>query len=208
MATRAAQGMPAPRCPRVPPSTTVMPGGGGGGWGDTHASARGGWVCSAQCPRAQGCSWWPRWAAVRFVSAGLRLHGSLRGAPCPPRAPRGPSSHPSAIAGGPGTLTGLFYFAVLGWSRRGALGQLSPPTPSLLPLDQVGAPAAPPTSHLGTRARASQSRCRRRRGGGCCPPGPAQLLSVASSGADAGPPLWGQTRPVSPAGTGILVSSQ
>lgn len=35
-------------------------------------------------------------------------------------------------------LTYLFYFAELGWSRCGALGQLSPPALSLLLLDQVG----------------------------------------------------------------------
>lgn len=38
----------------------------------------------------------------------------------------------------PGTLTCLFYFAVLGWSHHRVLGQLSPPTQSLLRPDQVG----------------------------------------------------------------------
>lgn len=52
MATRAAQGMPAPRCPRVPPSTTVMPGGGWGGVG-RHTCQCSGWV-GVQCPVPQG----------------------------------------------------------------------------------------------------------------------------------------------------------
>lgn len=46
--------------------------------------------------------------------------------------------------GFPGILTCLFYFAVLGWSHCGALGQFSPPIPSLLLLDQVGPRAAIP----------------------------------------------------------------
>lgn len=72
--------------------------------------------------------------------------------------------------GFPRTLTCLFCFAVLGWSRRGALGQLSPPTPSLLPPDQVGPWAAVPCppATLAPRGWASQHRCRHRCGVGCC----------------------------------------
>lgn len=161
--------------------------------------------CSAHSPRAQGRSWWPRWAMVWFVSAGLWLQGSLRGAQCPPKARHGPGSHPSAMAGGPGTLTHLFYFAVLGWSRRGALGQLSPPTPSPLPPDQVGPQAAPPPAASTPGDGLSDAAVGIR---GCCPPDPAQLPSTVSSGADAEPSLWGQTCPPGPGSTGIPISSQ
>lgn len=75
--------------------------------------------------------------------------------------------------GFPGILTCLFYFAVLGWSHRGALGQFSPPIPSLLLLDQVGPWAAIPCplATLTPWGWASQHCCWHHCTVGCCIPG-------------------------------------
>lgn len=80
--------------------------------------------------------------------------------------------------GCPRSLTCLVCFAVLGWSRHSPLGHLSPPTPSLLLLDQVGpwatVPCLPAT--LMPQEWASQRHSHQCCGVGCRAfPDPAQL---------------------------------
>lgn len=84
----------------------------------------------------------------RAVAAGVSW-----GAPCAHKASMAPAAAPPPCWGCPRSLTCLVCFAVLGWSRHRPLGHLSPPTPSLLLLDQVGPWAtvpclpAPPRYH-------------------------------------------------------------
>lgn len=101
----------------------------------------------------------------RAVAAGVSW-----GAPCAHKASMAPAAAPPPCWGCPRSLTCLVCFAVLGWSRHRPLGHLSPPTPSLLLLDQVGPWAtvpclpAPPTP----QEWASQCHCHHRCGVGCC----------------------------------------
>lgn len=176
---RAALGMPARSCPRVPalpwPHVALWAVGRCCGGGGGHASARG-----MQCPSPQGTGvhtvaslgyglvWLSRAAAVGVSRDARSPH---QGTPWPQQPPL---YHGQSF---PGILTCLFYFAVLGWSHRGALGQFSPPTPSLLLPDQVGPWAAIPCplAALTPWGWASQHCCWQHCTVGCCLPrsGPA-----------------------------------
>lgn len=126
--------------------------------------------CSTHIPGAQGCTQWPRWVTALFGSAGLWLQGSLWGAPCGCKASMAPAATPPPHWGCPRSLTCLVCFAALGWSHYRPLGHLSPPTPSLMLLDQVGPwatiPCLPATPI--PQEWASQSHCHHCCGTGCC----------------------------------------
>lgn len=152
--------------------------------------------CSAHIPSAQGRAQRPQLFAV---AAGVSW-----GAPCAHKASMAPAAAPPPCRGCPRSLTCLVCFAVLGWSHHRPLGHLSPPTPSLLLLDQVGPclPAVPclpatPTPHEG----ASQRHCHRGCGVGCC----RARSSPAPTFCNAAEPIlatfWGQACPASSAGT-------
>lgn len=115
---------------------------GAAGWVEGRASARGMWC---PCPQGTGMH---TVASLGYSSVWLSraaAAGGLSGRRCPPRGvPWSQQLPPCHSQGFPRTLMRLFYFAVLGWSRGGALGQLSPPIPSLLLPDQVRPWAAVP----------------------------------------------------------------
>lgn len=101
----------------------------------------------------------------RAVAAGVSW-----GAPCAHKASMAPAATPPPHWGCPRSLMCLVCFAVLGWSCHRPLGHLSPPTPSLLLLDQVGPWATVPCLPAPTTPQewASQGHCRYCCGVGCC----------------------------------------
>lgn len=97
--------------------------------------------CSAHTPSAQGCTH----AGCQFfgwqfflVQQGCGCRGLLRVLHALTRCPWPQQPHLHHAEGCPRSLMCLVCFTALGWSHHRPLGHLSPRTPSLLLLDQVG----------------------------------------------------------------------